>query len=140
MAKDIFRKMLSEAGKRDIRLASAGTAAPQGMRPPSAVEEVMKGEGIDISAHRAIPLTADLIEEANLILVMEKHHCQRILGMSPGASGKTFLLKEFSSNPEEKPFDILDPMGKPLKIYQEVFREIKSCLQELLRKLDGYLL
>ncbi len=139
MAESIFRKMLSQAGKKNIRLASAGTAAPEGMKPPAAVEEVMREEGIDVSAHRALPLTADLIEEANLILVMEKYHRRRILETSPEASGKIFLLGEFNPNPARTTADIPDPIGKPLPTYQKVFQEIKGCLQELIEKEDRYL-
>ena len=139
MAEGLFRKMLSEAGKKNIRLASAGTAAPRGARPPGEVEEIMKGESVDVSSHRATPLTADLIEEAGLVLIMGEQHRQAVLEMSPGASKKVFLLKEFSSNPKEKSLGIPDPIGGPLPVYEEVLREIKSCLQGLLKKLDGYL-
>lgn len=131
--------MLSEVGKKNIRLISAGTAAPEGATPPWAVEEIMKGEGVDVSSHRATPLTVDLIEEAVLVLTMGERHRQAVLEMSPGASEKVFLLKEFSSNPEEKSLDIPDPIGGPLPVYQEALREIKSCLQGLLKKLDWYL-
>lgn len=139
MAKGIFQKMLSEAGKKDIRLTSAGTAAPEGANAPWEVGEMMKGEGIDISAHRAASLTADLIEEADLTLVMEERHRQAVLEMNPGALGKVFLLREFSPDSAGDSSDIPDPIGASLSIYQEVLREIKSCLQELLRELDGYL-
>ena len=139
MAKGIFRKMLDAAGKKDIRLTSAGTAAPEGMTPPSAVEEIMKGEGIDISSHRATSLTVDLIEEADLILVMEERHRQAVLGKSPRASGKVFLLKEFSAVPQEKHLSVPDPIGAPLLVYQEALGEIKSCLQGLLKELEKYL-
>lgn len=139
MAKGIFQKMLSEVGKKNIRLISAGTAAPEGAKPPWEVEEIMRGEGVDVSSHRATPLTVDLIEEAALILMMGKRHRQAVLEMSPGASGRVFLLKEFSSNPKERSFDIPDPIGAPLPVYQEVFGEIKSCLQGLLKELDSYL-
>ena len=139
MAEGIFRKMLSEVGREDIRIASAGTAAPEGMPPPPAVEEIMKGEGIDVSSHRATPLTVALIDEAALILVMEKYQRQRVLESSPGALGKVFLLREFSPESENKFLDIPDPIGRPLAVYQEVLGEIKSCLQGLLRRMDKYL-
>lgn len=139
MAENIFRKMLSEAGKKDIRLASAGIAAPEGMNPPSAVKAVMKGEGIDVSGHQACPLTTDLIKKAGLILVMEKYHRQRILETSPEASGKIFLLGEFNPDPTGITANIPDPIGKPLLTYQKVFQEIRNCLQELIKKEDKYL-
>jgi len=139
MAKEIFRKMLDEAGKKNIKVASAGTAALTGMKPPREVEEVMKKEEVDVSHYEATCLTVDLIEEANLILVMDGGHQQTVLEMSPGASEKTFLLKEFSAVPQEKHLGISDPIGAPLLVYREVLGEIKSCLQGLLRKLDSFL-
>ncbi len=136
MAKGIFRKMLEEAGQENIKLTSAGTVALSGMKPPREVEEVMKEEGIDISSHQATRLTRDLIEEADLILVMDRSHRQTLLGMSPGASEKTFLLKELSPDPGEESLDISDPLGGSLRTYEKAFREIKRCLEELLKKLD----
>ena len=139
MAKGIFQKILEDKGKKDIELRSAGTAAPEGMKPPKEVEEVMRGEGVDISEHRATSLNRDLMDEADLILVMEKHHRSRVLEICPEASQKMFLLKEFSPNPEERFLDVPDPIGKPLKTYQQIFREIKDCLQEFVKKVDWYL-
>jgi len=139
MAEGIFRKMLDELGRDDVRVISAGTAAPKGMRPPPAVEKVMRREGVDVSVHRATSLTIDSIEEADLVLVMEKRHRQAVLEMNPKASGKVFLLKKFSPNPEERSLDISDPIGAPLPVYQEVLKEIKSCLQGLLGNLERYL-
>lgn len=131
--------MLQEGGKKDIELRSAGTAAPEGMKPPREVEEVMREEGADISGHQASSLRKDLIEKADLILVMEKRHRSRVLEICPEASQKMFLLKEFSPDPDERFLDIPDPIGKPLETYQKIFQEIKACLQELMKKVDWYL-
>lgn len=139
MAKGIFQKMLKEVGKEDIKLASAGTGALPGMKPPREVEEVMRKEGIDVSHHEATRLTVNLIEEANLILIMDRGHQETVLEMSPGASEKTFLLREFSPDTKDKPLDIPDPLGEPLQTHEEVFGEIKRCLGELLKKVDWYL-
>ncbi len=114
--------MLEQGGKQDIELCSAGTAAPEGMKPPQEVEEVMRGEGVDISGHQATSLGRDLIDEADLILVMEKHHRSRVLEICPEASQKVFLLREFSPNLEERFLDIPDPIGKPLETYQQIFQ------------------
>ncbi len=139
MAEGLFRKMLKEAGKENIRLVSAGTAAPEGSMPPWEVDEIMRGENVDISSHRATRLTMDLIEEADLTLAMGERHRQVVLEMNPGAAGKVFLLKEFSPHPEKRSLDVPDPIGGSLSFYQEVLREIKSCLRELLKELERYL-
>ncbi|MCD5397328.1 low molecular weight protein arginine phosphatase [candidate division NPL-UPA2 bacterium] len=139
IAEGLFRKLLSEAGEKNVRVTSAGTAAPRGVGPPGEVEEVMKGEGVDVSSYRSTPLTVDLIEEADLVLVMGERHRQDVLEIGPGASKKVFLLKEFSPNPKEGFLGIPDPIGCSLPVYEDVLREIKSCLQGLLKKLDGYL-
>ena len=81
----------------------------------------------------------DSIDEADLILVMEKYHRSRVLEICPEASQKMFLLREFSPNLEERFLDIPDPIGKPLKTYQKIFQEIKGCLQEFMKKVDWYL-
>ncbi|NOX97386.1 MAG: low molecular weight protein arginine phosphatase [Nitrospirae bacterium] len=139
MAQGLFHKMLKDRGKKDIKLASAGTGALPGMKPPREVEDVLGEEGIDVSQHEATRLTTDLIEKADLILAMDRCHQQTILEMSSRASEKTFLLEEFISCAGDEFPGIPDPIGESLDTYREIFGKIKRCLEELLKKVDWYL-
>jgi protein-tyrosine-phosphatase len=136
IAEGLFKKMLEEARRADIRVLSAGTGAPAGLEPTPEVREIMKQVGVDVSASRSKPLTADLIKAADLVIVMGENHRQRVLSMSPEAAGKVSLLKKFSSKPEERGLSLPDPIGSPLPVYQKIFRDIKDSLQGLIQRID----
>ena len=140
MAEALLRKLLSEEGRNEINITSAGTLDIAGMEALGEVVAVMKEEGVDVSHHRSAPLTEELISEADLILIMERHHRKSILNISPQADEKIFLLKEFSPS-QKKGFssEIYDPIGKPLSAYYETLAEIKESIIGFLKKIDGYL-
>ncbi|MCG2677439.1 low molecular weight protein arginine phosphatase, partial [bacterium] len=74
---------------------------------------------------------------ADLILVMEKKHRERVRELNPDAKNKTFLLKEFAG--EKKNLEIRDPIGLSDEVYKEVAGEIKEALKKALPKILEYL-
>ena len=94
---------------------------------------------MDVSHHEAIRLTAELIEKADFILVMDRSHQQTIVEMNPGASEKIFLLGEFNPEAGPEPLDVPDLIWEPLAACEKVIGEMKHCLEELLKKIDWYL-
>ena len=72
---------------------SAGTMAWNASPPPEAVT-VMDEMGIDISSHRARPLSVELVAGADVVLGMTRDHVGRVLSLVPEASERTFLVGE----------------------------------------------
>jgi len=80
-----------------IGVASAGILAGQGSIPTSApdeVIEVMEPYGIDLRGHRSRPLTAELVESADLVIGMSKRHVQEAILLDPASWPRAFMLKE----------------------------------------------
>ena len=94
----------------------------------------MKEKGVDISYHESKPLNQKMVEEADLILVMEKMHKNKVLDLSSLAEGKVFLLTKFALGVDE---EILDPMGGSEESYRECAREIEKNIEGVLEKLMG---
>ncbi len=136
MAEALFQKMIEEAGKKakEIQVVSAGTAVIQGQPPSKNAVEVLREKKIDITGHRAAPLTKELIQRADLILTMTRNHKEQVIKLAPWAKVKTYTLKEYGSPLEEKK-DILDPFGQPLWVYQECAKEIEEALKSVLKEL-----
>jgi len=135
MAEGLLKKYLEDLGK-DIAVMSAGTGTLDGMPPTIPTIEVMKAEGIDVSAFRSKILTEKLIKAADLILVMEAMHKEEVLRRVPSASSKTYLLREFGrSGKAERPKDpeIPDPIGQPVEYYRNSLYLIKDELQRITR-------
>ena len=138
MAEGILQYLLREQGIKDILVESAGTHAPQGMPPTQNAILVTTERGIDIMGHRARILTREMIEDADLILVMEKSHTIFIRNYFPRGKHKTHLLKTFPSEDYED--EVYDPIGGDLTIYrscvEELDREIRRVLPEIIRRAD----
>jgi protein-tyrosine phosphatase len=80
MAEGILRARLSPRAAEFATVASAGVAAAPGLRASSHSVTVARENDIDIAAHRSRPLTPFLIRTTDLILVMEEHHRDAVIG------------------------------------------------------------
>ena len=135
MAAGFLREMLK--GKKEIRIDSCGTIFSSFSGPTPQAIKIMKEYGIDILSHKTKFLSKDLIDEADLILVMERKHRERVQELNPEAKNKTFLLKEFA--PDKENLEIRDPIGLSDEVYREIAKEIKEALKRALPKILEYL-
>ena len=105
MAAALLQRELRARGL-DVEVRSAGLAADGSPATPQAVA-VMREWGIDLSAHRSRPLTAELCAQADQICVMTPGHAQ-ILRQAGVPAEKIFLLGD----------GIPDPYGGDLACYR----------------------
>lgn len=80
MAAALLRRELERRGHPTVRVASAGLAADYSPATPQAIA-VMAACGIDLTAHRSQPVTAELLEQADGIFVMTPSHRQMLLSV-----------------------------------------------------------
>jgi tRNA threonylcarbamoyl adenosine modification protein (Sua5/YciO/YrdC/YwlC family) len=132
MAEGLFKKKWHQRQRDEIKVNSAGTSALSGWPSFSLTHKIMKEKGVDISHHMSKPLNQKMVEEADLILVMERVHKNEVLELSSLAEGKVLLLKEFALGIEE---EILDPMGGSEESYRECVREIEHSIEAMIEKL-----
>ena len=144
MAEAMFRKMLKERTKDNnkINVISAGVSALPGINPTYEAISVMFEQGIDVSQHHAQELWKELIEKADLVLVMANKHKEYIHKEFPFAQNKTFLLKEFTLNNKsernqnnKRNYEIVDPIGREIEFYRIIARELKENLEKILDKI-----
>jgi protein-tyrosine phosphatase len=93
--------------------------------------ELLKEEGIDVSAHHSQQVTKEMIKSSEIILVMEKLHEERILELVPEAKNRLFLLKEFAKINDNQ-LDIADPIGKAKEFYAQTFAIIKDAIERII--------
>ncbi len=136
MAEYLLKSTLEKTGKTGIVVSSAGISAISGFGPADNAVEVLKKEGIDARLHRTSKITPEIIASADLILTMSKSHKSFVLEMSPKSKDKTHLLKKYI-NGGQMPSDstILDPIGRPLEVYEEVLIALKAIIEELVKRL-----
>ena len=128
MAKVILEQRLKVLGKSDkFEVDSAAYDGPTYPRASdNAREAIKKLFGLDLLAsHKAKKLTPELVEQADLILVMGARMKK---GLPPG---KTWTLKEYAGGSE----DVADPFGGDLDVYLRCARELSDTLELIVTKL-----
>jgi len=93
MGAALLRSRASQGGE-DLRVSSAGVSALDGEPVvPLAVAVLRDGWAIDIAGHRSRRLRATDVDEADLIVAMERWIAQEVVLRSPGAASRTFTLR-----------------------------------------------
>ncbi len=130
MAQALLAKTLREKNRKDVEVISAGIMMLSGMGATEATKEVLRDEGIDVSAHRSQRVTKEMIMKSDLILVMERLQEERILQVAPEAKNRVFLLKEFAKIGDTD-LDIVDPISQSLDFYRQTMAVIKAAIERV---------
>ena len=134
MAAALLIRELENAGSKGIEVESAGIGAWEGSAASEGAYLVMLERGYDLSAHRARPLTRELVGQADLILAMGRVHLARVREL--GGSNRAHLLGEFAGRDPDTT-EVRDPYGTELDTYRETFRDLTDLLPAVLRRLVG---
>jgi len=127
---EAYLKKRAEEENLSIEIRSAGTFGARGLSPTSEALKVISAEGMDPAGLESKTLTDEFINWADVILVMEPAHKNRIIDMVPEASEKVKYLAEYGGAEGES---IPDPIGRSLEYYGECFNSIKSHIEELIK-------
>ncbi len=106
----------------NVLIDSAGVYAYEGDKATDNAIAILAEQGIDLSKHRAKPLTNELVDIADLILVMTASHKELLAGI---AVSKVYTLLEYAGMDG----DISDPFGGDLEVYKRTADEIRNALE-----------
>ena len=134
LAEYMFRSALAEPLQCEVRdlsaagyvVASAGTCAFAGSGASTGSIEELARRGMDGAAHRAQPLTVELVQRAQRIYTMTAEHRSAVLALVPSAAARVELLDP--SGP------VADPIGGGSEAYQRCAAHIEQLVQSRLRE------
>lgn len=112
-------------------VSSAGIAALEDKPADPIAQAVAKNRGLDLSKHRGRKVTAGMIGQADIVLVMSDSHLVRLHRKFPETRGKAFKLAKFNGDK-----DISDPYLKSQQFFELVFDEIDSALASWLERIN----
>ncbi|NLB74513.1 MAG: low molecular weight protein arginine phosphatase [Firmicutes bacterium] len=142
MAEAMLRQALEEVmgdDAKDIRVISAGVSASCGDPASRHAEAAMRELGLDVSLHRARGVSAEALNEADLVLTMTTAIKDELLKDYPAMEAKVMTLTEFVGLTEELGRDIKDPYGLPLGVYKSSAEQIGRAVKIVARKIrDSY--
>jgi len=126
MAEGLMRRKLEREGRADeIRAASAGVDALDGWRATENSIQAMAARGIDISGHRSRAATDKILQDAALILTMERAHANVLQALFPAHAERVHLLAQMAGLES----DVADPVGSPLEDYRRTAQEIENLIE-----------
>ena len=134
MAEALLQRALAEAGVQGIEVQSAGVGAWEGAPASEGAYLVLLERGIDLSGHRARPLTRELVGGADVVLTMGRVQLGKAREL--GAGPRAHLLGEYAGLPAEQA-EIPDPYGADLDQYRETYRQLTELMPSVVRRLAG---
>ncbi|UCG22108.1 MAG: low molecular weight protein arginine phosphatase [Deltaproteobacteria bacterium] len=130
LAAGFLKKLLERNSLGEMEIGSAGLTALPGSPSSFHSLRVALENSVSLEEHQARLVTAELIDNADLIVVMEPGHRQRLLDRYPQASDKIYLLRHFARYGSRER-GINDPYGGNLEAYRFCFEDIKECVGSL---------
>jgi protein-tyrosine phosphatase len=103
-------------------VSSAGLTALVGKPADAMAQTIAASHGVIMDAHQGQQLSAQLVANNSVILVMEQRHLNDVHNRYPEARGKTFLLGKWINNAE-----IPDPYRQSQEAFEHVFALIDSA-------------
>jgi protein-tyrosine-phosphatase len=125
LAEALLLRTLKERGIEGVTVTSAGTGAWDGAPASEGAYLVGLERGLDLSGHRARLLTRELVEDADLILTMARHHRARVDEL--GGEGRVFVLGEYAGL-EGDEAEVSDPFGGDLEVYRSTCVELEALV------------
>ena len=133
LAEALLRRALEERSVAGVSVTSAGTGAWDGAPASEGAYLVGLERGLDLSGHRARLLTRELVEEADLILTMARHHRARVDEL--GGEGRVFVLGEYGGR-EGDEAEVSDPFGGDLDVYRDTCAELEALVTAVVERLS----
>jgi len=120
MAEGIFKHRILQSGRSDLTASSMGIRGLDGEPASENAQIVCQEHGIDISDHRSQTITGEGLQEADLVLCMEKGHRKFMQTFFPWHRDRIYLLSAWPGKEGWKS-TIKDPIGAPIKAYRIIF-------------------
>src|SRR5919109_2936766 len=132
LAAALLQRALDQRGVEGVGVTSAGTGAWDGAPVSEGAYLVGLERGLDLSAHRARLLTRELVEQADLVLTMARHHRARVDEL--GGAGRVFVLGEYAGR-EGDEAEVSDPFGGDLDVYRDTCAELDAFIDAVVERI-----
>ncbi len=116
-----LRVPIENMGRSPVRAISAGLAVKEGAPMSDEAEDAIRSLGVPVGSHSSRLLTAEMIEQAEVVYCMTKKHHSAVVDLHPWAAPKTKCL-----DPDG---DIEDPAGGGAEAFMNCARRIQTLIR-----------
>ena len=120
--------LANDPDRQDWEVESAGVFAYGGQPASTNAVLELRGRGIELGAHCSQAVDRSLVEAADLVLAMTRHHVEALEVAYPDQADKVYLLSEMVG----RKYDIADPYGGSRLSYGATARDLAVLID------DGY--
>ena len=121
-----------------VDVGSAGVAALAGAPASEGSRVVARAAGLDLEAHRSRRLTAELLRDQDLVLLMEPGDTARVKALAPDATALVMGLADFGRD-RARHEAVPDPFGQPIAAYTECLARIEEHLARVVPYIEAEL-
>ncbi|PRY66010.1 low molecular weight protein-tyrosine-phosphatase [Halomonas ventosae] len=109
-----------------LRVESAGLGALVGYGVEPTARALAEADGLDVADHQGRQLTAEMLQAADLILVMSEGQRHAVADLAPEALGKTMLLGRWLDGGKGR--EIPDPYRKSPQAFEHVHQLLHQAV------------
>jgi protein-tyrosine phosphatase len=131
-----FSKLCEKNNRRDIEVLSAGLETKPGKAADPGALAAAARRGVDLSEHRTVPASSELLDRADLIVIMDERQRALLRQRKPKIMENTLFLGALLLG-QGYPLTIEDPYGQGADIYDRCFDKIDGALEILLGRING---
>ena len=117
----------------NVRVTSAGFLAG-GRRVPDIARELSEKRGLDVSRFRSTSLNADVVREAELIVVMDENQASGLATRYADATARIVVAGDLDPIFEHTRA-IRDPWNQASEVFEEAFNRLDRCAHSLVNAL-----
>lgn len=118
--------------KLAVQVESAGFLGPH-RQPPEEAVAAAADRGLALDSHRSRLISRQMLDSADLIVVMEPRQAAAVTTRQSGAR-RVVVLADFDPDPTTRRW-IKDPFGRARSAFDECYDRIDRCVAELVRGL-----
>jgi len=130
-----FVATLPEALRSYMTVGSAGFIGPDRGTPNNGLTAA-SARGIDLREHRSHVITADIVRDMDLLVVMESAQAARLRTSFRASPERIVVLGDLDPDPIDTR-TVRDPIFQPVQVFEETYERIDRCIRELYRAIAG---
>ena len=134
LAEMLLKNEIMQNRIEGVDVASAGVHAYDDSPADPIMIDFLSERNIPADRHGSRTITKEMIDWADLILVMEKSHSKYIENLHPEAKDKMELISKYISI-DQADDDVIDPFGKSLYHYRLAQSQISLAVRSLSEEL-----
>jgi protein-tyrosine-phosphatase len=130
-AEALLRQAMAGCQKK-VRVVSAGLwpglEKTDGRRPPEQAQKIAAEFGVSLENHVAKPVTAQMVDEATVIFVMDYHNEASLVHRFPAVRNKVYLVGGSDRRWPRATIEITDPYSRSDDEVRASFQRINDCV------------